>query len=535
MTTMTRESIPLIDIDIDNDISYESMSSDGFDVDILEALSEITENKTTSQDQDENSSDIPSLVDNSDVSDADEDILSLVPSSSSSLIRNRVRYNDIKTQTSLVSSQCETDKVKEYGSKRDPVLFHNYSSEQEKNDKEQQSQNEYIDMSISTNHTGNLLEVLIAYVAEIFSCSTNCSPGKSILSQRQIPTYTSRDNFQQWINTFGNSCCFQCQLPNKTSTEDMQQWIHSLGQSICFQCHCSSHVPDANDDSNILSTNNHITDVETMNVHTPKSHNRNVYNRQKALNRIRRLRQGGLSRNFYSEPISSFLDEDEYSKDKDMNTSTITSNCSSSPSKNGTHGYLLPLSKRPKSISAEKRQTSFSVNSALDYNSITLATQSNEYDGYQYTQEKQNKSCGAFDSMTDHRVITKIFSLSNLYQEGYLEGKSEAEFPNLYYDSDPGTYDGKGDMNLLALRKTTFTKKSKGRSKTIGDTTDIAADLKKLEWDVFESKKSLISSLDIVSFDVNDDDCISQVIKVRKTQPKDTYENQYELFTNILS
>eukprot|EP00551_Chaetoceros_affinis_P006453 CAMPEP_0203686246 /NCGR_PEP_ID=MMETSP0090-20130426/48964_1 /ASSEMBLY_ACC=CAM_ASM_001088 /TAXON_ID=426623 /ORGANISM="Chaetoceros affinis, Strain CCMP159" /LENGTH=996 /DNA_ID=CAMNT_0050555467 /DNA_START=821 /DNA_END=3808 /DNA_ORIENTATION=- len=393
--------------------------------------------------------------------------------------------------------------------------------------------------SVNTNDTDDdtsyryrpgIFERSITYITEVFSCST---PNIMTTAKGTDKSTTTDGGSNSNSNNAGGEMddqlqvlqtCIEIDIFNfmGCSAEGAQQFIDSLGQSIfCQQCQCSSGRGGGIASKYCPKCNTADTDPA---VTRPKILNRNVYNKSKAAKRIQRLREGGLSRHFSLSPVSTFLAED-------MNIDVVHEEgthsrkpFSQTLSKNGKKSSrkLIPLSKKPKSLSGDKRQTSLGgCSTSSQYEPTILATRSHdlsidedfddEEERRTYKREVQSDTCGRLGSVVGERLLSRIFS-SSRDQRNNMASEEQTQ-DDLYYDSDPGTHVGSLVRDKSELRKL-VANVSSGRSKSVGIVGGFSSDLsRRLETNLLVSKKSLLATLDIYTFDINDSTAISMLIK----------------------
>ncbi len=441
------------------------------------------------------------------------------------------------------ATSVNTIRTSNQGTKFDSISLQEQQQEQDvENDQTQKEQDHEGSVALVAckYQYSNIFEKYIAYVTEFLTCSspTLCTSSNScfhgISSTSPIQTQTdggSDSDTDQQLQIL--QTCIEIDILNLMgcSAEGAQHLIDSLGQSLfCNQCQCSTQVD--NKKNGILGT---CKQCDRSNMGTsenrPKIRNRNVYVRQKALHRIRRLRQGGLSRHFSLAPVSTFLEEEMSSIDVNQTKVDVDN---AQKQRKARRGSLIPLSKRPKSLSDDTRQTSFGANATALYESTVFATRSDDYismdddeeeddtnmsnkrlsqqQQQQQQQQQHNKNMSSvFGSILDNQIFNGIFPKSCLRQTS--QNNDARVIPDLYYDSDPGIHYNHPSIDQSELRKAVFSKKSTRRSKTVGVIDNVASDLQRLEMDMLVGKKGLIASLDILSFDVNDSNAISSLMK----------------------
>jgi hypothetical protein len=365
---------------------------------------------------------------------------------------------------------------------------------------------------------GTLFEKSLIYVTDFFSCSTpnmgdsaNCCSGASPCDDSRAPQDSTTQTNENGINTSASATSSQNQTKNDAedqlqklqtcievdilnlmgcSAEGAQNLIDSLGESIFHsqhQCQWSQHDGPA---------------TEPV-INKPKIRNRNVYVRQKAVERIRRLRQGGLSRHFSLAQVYTFLAEEA-----DDNSSRSLKQTKKTKS---ARGGLMPLSKRPKSLSDDKRQTSLG-NATTSFEPTILTTRSHEQTkGERDTKSDTQPAVGCY---ANQRFFARILQKSCIRRSSSLS--SEESNADLYYDSDPGTHDGNRKLEPSELRNVVDQRSSR-RSKTISVVDEQMSDLRRFESNMSQNNKSMLQSINIHSFDINDSVSISQLIKVSMT------------------
>ncbi len=373
----------------------------------------------------------------------------------------------------------------------------------------------------------SVFEKSIDYVTEFFSCST---PNIAVSENTNSTDAGSGSQGNTARGEVGSELEFQIQKLQTCieidilnimgcSAEGAQQLIDSLGQSICCQqCQCSTMGSNAKLCQRCSPTNTDST------LNRPKIRNRNVYVRSKATRRIQRLREGGLSRHFSLSPVYTFLAEEIDVVHEESAPRKATSEESETGKKPDSGKRLIPLSKRPKSLSGDKRQTSLGgCSTSSQYEPTILATRSydfsinNEFDEEDeintYKREVQSDTCARIGSVVGERLLSRIFQTSR-DQRNSVASEDEQIPDDLYYDSDPGTHVGSVIGDKSELRKV-VAKGSHGRSKSVGIVDGITADLRLFETNLFATKKSFLETLDIYTFDINDSAAISLLIKVR--------------------
>ncbi len=363
-------------------------------------------------------------------------------------------------------------------------------------DPRQKSQNQ----TMHQERKSRMFEDSINYVIDFFSCSTpNLKIHENCFGKDQ--ENREKDNQLHSLQT-----CIETDILNLMgcSAEGAHNLIDSFGESmLCNQC-----VWENDDDDNSL--HGKFNDKDSPN-RRPKIKNRNVYGRQKALKRIRHLRQSGLSRHFTLAPVANFLAEDVSNT---MYSSKNSNVLSSGPRKDGKKkGSLIPLSKRPKALGGDNRETSLGGSSTTSYELTIMTTRSYDICCDDDGGDKEVQSEVESDSGSIFCAQSILFSL--LFRPSQPNGPSTSHhrdpYEDLFYDSDPGTYDGYEMISPSELRQINRT--TNQRSRTIGAVDDIPV-LGQMRVNSLANKNSMLQSLNVDSFDINDSASISHLIKV---------------------
>lgn len=391
----------------------------------------------------------------------------------------------------------------------------------------EKSDREPVDSTMSDSYRESVLEKYVTYVTEFFSCYAssaneiglahrcadmcNCTNFSQSKSRSKTDDNSEFESQLQVLQT-----CIENDILTLMgcSAEGAQSWIDSIGDSLfCAQCQCSRE-----NSGDRMAPYSHTQMSE--NDEKPKIRNRSVYLRQKAHDRIRRLRQSGLSRDFSLSPVYDFKREEDHIDSNPFLVSIGSSKLNKQSPQRQTKenkneiGHLIPLSKRPRAIGDGTRQTSLNAESTVSYDSVLLATRSDEASTCEEDYGNSNR-----EPQSDARKSYMVAKRPNLFTGFFNKSDRHNNDPDfnedassdLYYDSDPGTRHR--NIDASELRKTVVIEHSH-RSRTLGAVSDIAADLRRLESDSLATKMSLIQSLDVNSFDVNDSQATSQLISV---------------------
>lgn len=362
-----------------------------------------------------------------------------------------------------------------------------------------------IDSTLNDSYGESVLEKYLTYVTEFFSCYTS-STKETGLAHRCANMCNEKsktaDNSELESQLQVLQTCIESDIITLMgcSAEGAQSWIDSIGDSLLCQC-------SGENSGDRMTPYPHSGIVR--NNEKPKIRNRNVYLRQKAHDRIRRLRQSGLSRDFSLSPIYDFKGEEHQIDSNPFLVDTSSSRLNKQPIQRKSEdkknfASIIPLSQRPRGISDETRQTSLNAESAASYESVVLATRSDEMST---CEEDHGNNDRKMQTCIRPSIFSGFFTKSD--RNGNAQSPSEDTSSDLYYDSDPGTRHRNVDAS--ELRKTIVIDHS-SRSRTLGAVSDITSDLRRLESDSLATKMSLIQSLDVDSFDVNDSQATSQLI-----------------------
>jgi hypothetical protein len=380
---------------------------------------------------------------------------------------------------------------------------------------------------------GSIFENSIQFITDFFTCSSPyvnmtccaCFGSENLCKENRGCSDTQLQKLQS---------CIEIDILHLIgcSSEGAQYWIDNLeqcnlGQSLlCYRCQWSEEYA-CNDSRHYPNSS-----IEVAIVEKPKVRNRNVYVRQKAIDRIHRLRKSGLSRDFTLSPLHTFLEE-EQNHLRGAVPNTLLSRAPDNLMKSQRKGKrsLMPLSKRPKSLNNNTRQTSLGVDSTIPCESVILATRS--------------------ESIDDEETPSGKSILNSFFQKAKTQHKlhkiSDEEDSDLYYDSDPGTSLNYRKMDQSALRKSAAITTNNGRSQTIsaaitssngrsqtigelkstqtiGKLNSTLEELIRVQSKFLEKETSVIQSLDINSFDINDNEKIAEVVRV----------SEYKLFVTPL-
>jgi len=359
-----------------------------------------------------------------------------------------------------------------------------------------------------SSECGTIFSNSISYVTDFFSCSAPCM-------NNQVDTNNEVDDRNDNSTNADADPEIESQLERLQlcieldiltlmgcSAEGAHNLINSLGQStFCYRCQCYKTKSPSKENGSRNMTCQCSSSQEVSN--RPKLRNRNVYVRQKAAKRVRQLREGGLSRRFTMTPLYTFLEEEmDVVREEDNGRSILSEDDEGAEITRRAGKVLIPRCKRPKSLSQEStRQTSLSSPST-SFEPTILATRSQDIDSGKGSLNHNTEPCSK-------SVFFGFFQKSHNDQS--TKNDSDEASYDLYYDSDPGTHDGSDKMNPNELRKIISVKGR--RNRTIGGCNNIGSDLHNFEIYFLPKQISLLQSLDVHNFDINDSVLVSQLIK----------------------
>ncbi len=360
--------------------------------------------------------------------------------------------------------------------------------------------------------TFTMFENSINFIIDFFSCSTPNLKSEEHPGSEQNKSYAAGLIENQLENL---QTCIEVDILNLMgcSTEGTQSLI-----APCNKCYCPM---DHDDDS---CQDSFASDKDSSD-NRPKLRNRNVYGRQKALKRIQQLRQSGLNRHFSLAPVANYLEEDLEEEANAARMGNFKSMRIKSFNEDGSKkGTLMPLSQRPKALGGDSRETSLGGSSTVSYEPMVMTTRSYDASGCDEVEQDPRK-----ETQSDTGTLFGTDLFSRLFRNSPSKNTAHQESSqDLFYDSDPGTYDGNEMIDASELRLS-FGARNNQRSRTIGIVDEMP--LGQIRGNSVPSNKSLLQSLNVYSFDIHNSDAISHLIKVSGDR---IVQNCSELFSPAL-
>lgn len=159
-----------------------------------------------------------------------------------------------------------------------------------------------------------------------------------------------------------------------------------------------------------------------------KIRNRNVFNRDKAIRRIKRLREGGLSRTFSLAPVSDFLEEE-------MNgMGNLAEAYNSKSSKSLELTSTVEVSKRTSFLRKFDQQYPIQSTNSAEYVTLQRPSRVKHFNTNKINRDKK----GSFSVTADSSAMLKgqFDELVSIMRAPTSDSGTSAV--ELYYDSDPG-------------------------------------------------------------------------------------------------
>lgn len=359
----------------------------------------------------------------------------------------------------------------------------------------------------SRRDSSTMFENSINCVIDFFSCSTPVIQAEDSNGSDQEKWYAANEVENQLQNL---QTCIEVDILRLMGcpAESAQGLIDSFGPS-CNSCYWSTEKDDE------YWQEGNLGDKDSSSQR-PKIRNRNVYGRHKAMKRIRQLRQSGLNRHFSLAPVANYLAEEADfavagSGSSIRSSERNTGLSKDSPNGEKKRGALIPLSKRPRALGGGNRETSLGGSSTASYELAIMTTRSYDFSVCEEDEKSLPKDAqsyaGAIFGSND--LFSRLFRFSS--SNNSSSAKQELA-QDLFYDSDPGTYDGNSTIALSEHRIRHGSNASQ-RCRTIGSVDNVS--LGQIRGYSFANTKSQLQSLHVESFDMNDSVAISLLIKVR--------------------